>query len=101
MRRNAVVTSDASEDYHGDLKTLGNVVVPLSKVLENYYVGEAMLGKWHYLKELHNEKRAKKAADGSVFTYNYLEALMVFPDSLSKLVQTILTGEDGSGVSRI
>ncbi|MBE6466476.1 DNA (cytosine-5-)-methyltransferase [Denitrobacterium detoxificans] len=95
-----VVTCDAVEDYHGERKTLGDVIIPASEVPESFYVPEDKLEKWRYLKGSKSEERVKKAPDGTEFTYHYSEGSMAFPDLLENPSRTILTGEGGAGASR-
>lgn len=95
-----VVTCDAVEDYHGERKTLGDVIVPASEVPESFYVDEDKLERWRYLKGSKSEERVKRAADGTEFTYHYSEGSMAFPDLLTNPSRTILTGEGGAGASR-
>ena len=94
------VTCDAVEDYHGERKVLGDVIVPPEEVPEAFYVPEDKLEKWRYLKGSKSEERTKKASDGTEFTYHYSEGSMAFPDLLTNPSRTILTGEGGAGASR-
>ncbi len=95
-----VVTCNAVEDYQGERKTLGDVIVPPEEVPEEFYVPEDKLEKWRYLKGSKSEERTKKGADGVEFTYHYSEGTMAFPDLLTNPSRTILTGEGGAGASR-
>ena len=95
-----VVTCDAVEDYHGERKTLGSVIVPADEVPESFYVPEEKLEKWRYLKGSKSAIRTKKGPDGTEFTYHYSEGSMAFPDLLENPSRTILTGEGGAGASR-
>ncbi len=94
------VTCDAVEDYHGERKVLGDVIVPPEEVPEAFYVPEDKLEKWRYLKGSKSEERTKRGADGTEFTYHYSEGSMAFPDLLTNPSRTILTGEGGAGASR-
>ena len=94
------VTCDAVEDYLGERKVPGDVVVPPEEVPEEIYVPEDKLEKWRYLKGSKSEERTKKGADGTEFTYHYSEGSMAFPDLLTNPSRTILTGEGGAGASR-
>ncbi len=100
MENFRVVTCDAIENYRGDRRTLGDVIVPPSEVPESFYVPEDKLDKWRYLKGSKSEERTKKASDGTEFTYHYSEGSMAFPDLLENPSRTILTGEGGAGASR-
>lgn len=92
-----VVTCNATEDYHGPRKTLGDVIVPPEEVPESFYVQENKLERWRYLKGSKSEERTNKQTG---FKYHYSEGSMAFPDLLSNPSRTILTGEGGSGASR-
>ena len=94
------VTCDAVEDYQGERKVLGDVIVPPEEVSEEFYVPENKLEKWRYLKGSKSEERTKRGADGTEFTYHYSEGSMAFPDLLTNPSRTILTGEGGAGASR-
>ena len=94
------VTCDVVEDYQGERKVLGDVIVPPEEVPEAFYVPEDKLDKWRYLKGSKSEERTKKGADGTEFTYHYSEGSMAFPDLLTNPSRTILTGEGGAGASR-
>lgn len=100
MENFRVATCNAVEDYRGERRTLGDVIVPPSEVPESFYVPEGKLEKWRYLKGSKNEERTKKAPDGTEFTYHYSEGSMAFPDLLENPSRTILTGEGGAGASR-
>lgn len=100
MENFRVATCNAVEDYRGERRTLGDVIVPSSEVPESFYVPEGKLEKWRYLKGSKSEERTKKAPDGTEFTYHYSEGSMAFPDLLENPSRTILTGEGGAGASR-
>lgn len=92
-----VVTADVVEDFHGERKTLGDVLVSESEVPEEYYVREEKLGDWKYLKGAKREPRKNKKTG---YEYMYTEGAMSFPDALDKPSRTILTGEGGTTPSR-
>ena len=92
-----VVTCDVIEDYNGDRKTLGDVIVPPEEVPDEFYVPEEKLAKWRYLKGSKSEERVNKQTG---FKYHYSEGSMAFPDLLENPSRTILTGEGGAGASR-
>ena len=100
MENFKVITCDAVENYQGERKVLGDVIVPASEVPEEFYVADDKLERWRYLKGSKSEERTKTAADGTEFTYHYSEGSMAFPDLLTNPSRTILTGEGGSGASR-
>jgi len=78
-------------------KVLGDVLIPESKVPDEYWVENARLKEWKFLKGAKNIERIHKA---SGTTYNYAEGKMAFPDLLTNPSRTILTGEGGSTPSR-
>lgn len=92
-----VCTCPIVEDYQGEYKTLGDVIVPEDEVPDEFYVSEEKLPKWEYLKGSKSEERTNKQTG---YTYHYSEGKMAFPDSLDKPSRTILTGEGGNGASR-
>lgn len=83
--------------YDGERKTLGDIVVPDSEVPESFFIVPDKLERWAYLKGPKKEQRTTSTG----FTYNYSEGGMAFPDSLDRPARTILTGEGGSGASRM
>lgn len=76
---------------------LGDVLLPDSKVPDEYWVEEKRLKEWKYLKGAKSIERTHK---GSGATYNYAEGKMAFPDLLTNPSRTILTGEGGTTPSR-
>lgn len=76
--------------------TLGDVLIQDSEVPEEYWIDEARLPEWEFLKGAKSLERT--SASGHV--YRYSEGKMAFPDSLDKPSRTILTGEGGSSPSR-
>lgn len=76
--------------------TLGHVLIQDSDVPEEYWIDEARLPEWEFLKGAKSLERT--SATGHV--YKYSEGKMAFPDSLDKPSRTILTGEGGSSPSR-
>ena len=97
MQHNNVATAKVIEDYHGERKTLGSVIIPESEVPEEYFVPEDQLEKWAYLKGSKREPRVDKRTGHEYF---YSEGAMAFPDLLENPSRTILTGEGGRGASR-
>ena len=97
MQGYSVATCNAAEDYRGERKTLGDVIVPPSDVPDSFYVPEDKLEKWRYLKGSKSEERINKQTG---FKYHYSEGSMAFPDLLTNPSRTILTGEGGAGASR-
>lgn len=92
-----VLTFSVVEDHEGDRKVLKDVLVPEDEVPESFYIEDAALEKWRYLKGSKREERTNKKTG---FTYLYSEGSMSFPDSLEKPSRTILTGEGGRSASR-
>lgn len=92
-----VLTCDFAEDYRGERRVLGDVLVDESDVPEQFYIAEEKLPDWRYLKGAKREERTNKKTG---FTYTYSEGAMSFPDSIEKPSRTILTGEGGTGASR-
>ena len=76
---------------------LGDVLVPDSKVPDEYWVEEKRLKEWKYLKGAKSIERTHK---GSGTRYNYAEGKMAFPDLLTNPSRTILTAEGGNTPSR-
>lgn len=97
MQNFQVVTCDVVEDYQGERKTLGDVLVPEREVPSEFYIPEDKLDKWRYLKGSKSEERINKQTG---YKYHYSEGSMAFPDLLTNPSRTILTGEGGSGASR-
>ena len=92
-----VLTCDFTEDYHGERRVLGDVLVAEANVPEQFYISDEKLPDWRYLKGSKREERTNKKTG---FTYTYSEGAMSFPDATDKPSRTILTGEGGTGASR-
>ena len=75
-----VVTCDVAEDFCGERRTLGDVIVPPKEVPESFYIPEEKLERWRYLKGSKSEERVNKQTG---FKYHYSEGSMAFPDLLS------------------
>jgi len=97
MQENHVLTCDATEHFEGPFRVLGDVLVSPSEVPESFFVPDAQLPAWKYLKYAKHEKRTNKKTGHE---YYYSEGTMAYPDSLDNPSRTILTGEGGSGASR-
>lgn len=91
-----VVTAKTTPDYQGDRTLLKHIVLPESKIPEEYFIPDGKLEGWKKQKSGKTEERQSK--DG--FKYNYSEGSMAFPDPLNKPSRTIVTGEGGSSASR-
>lgn len=74
--------------------TLGSVLQ--ADVPEDYFIPEADLPRWKYLKGAKAEER--KAKNG--FAYHYTEGAIPFPDRLDQPARTILTHEGARSPSR-
>lgn len=92
-----VLTCPVTERYAGPRKTLGDVLVPIDEVPEEFFIEPEQLPKWEYLKGSKREERTNKKTG---FTYWYSEGQMAFPDATDRPSRTILTGEGGRGASR-
>lgn len=92
-----VLTCPVIEKYDGARKTLGDVLIPLDEVPEEFFIEPEQLPKWEYLKGSKREERTNKKTG---FTYWYSEGQMTFPDATDRPSRTILTGEGGRGASR-
>ena len=92
-----VLTCPVIEKYDGARKTLGDVLVPIYEVPEEFFIEPEQLPKWEYLKGSKREERTNKKTG---FTYWYSEGQMAFPDATDRPSRTILTGEGGRGASR-
>lgn len=97
MADRKVWTIDTKPAYDGPRKTLGDIILPSSKVPKEFYVDAKHLPQWEYLKGSKSETRTNKATG---FTYHYTEGGMVFPDALDKPSRTIITAEGGTTPSR-
>ena len=77
--------------YAGPETTLGGMLVSADQVPDRYWIDDAKLPAWQYLKGAKKERRI--AANG--FEYTYSEGPVAFPDPLDRPSRTILTGEGG------
>lgn len=94
-----VWTEKVLPKYEGPYTTLGDVLAKGDErnlITEDFYISDADLPKWEYLKGAKHEIR--KTKDGFEFSYN--EGGMTFPDSLDKPSRTIITSEGGRMASR-
>jgi DNA (cytosine-5)-methyltransferase 1 len=92
-------TAKVKPNYNGLRQTLGNVLIDINEVPEEFFITEEDIYKqkgWKYLKGSKREVRQTK--DG--FKYNYSEGSMIFPDALENASRTIITGEGGKAPSR-
>ncbi|SNY94976.1 DNA (cytosine-5-)-methyltransferase [Flagellimonas pacifica] len=91
---NEVHTLKTVTDYNGTHKLLSDILEDVSA--SEFYIPEADIPKWEYLKGAKKEIRKTKTG----FEYNYSEGSMVFPDALDQPSRTIITGEGGKSPSR-
>ena len=77
--------------------TLGDVLESAEDVPPEYFIDQASLSTWTYLKGSKNEPRKHR---GSGSTYFYNEGAVAFPEPLNQPSRTILTGEGGPSPSR-
>ena len=91
-----IVTTIKTKPSYEDKFTILKDIIQNGEVTEEFFINEADLDKWFYLKGAKKEMR--KNAQG--FEYNYSEGGMIFPDSLDKPSRTIITGEGGKSASR-
>jgi DNA (cytosine-5)-methyltransferase 1 len=78
-------------------RTLGDVLQPEKDVDESFFIPDAQLKEWKFLKGAKSIERVHK---GSGVKYKYAEGSMAFPDLLTNPSRTILTGEGGTSPSR-
>ncbi len=75
---------------------LDDVLVEEHLVPREFFVAEASLTKWKYLKGSKNEPRVHRSGG----RYFYTEGALPFPDPADRPARTILTSEGGSAPSR-
>lgn len=112
------LTYDVEPDYDGAGQTLGDILVPLKEVPDEFIIAQdkslakylnsdseppqKILDKYPELRRWLHDKGAKKKTkvnrDG--FEYTFAEGQMVFPDPLERASRTIITGEGGKTPSR-
>lgn len=97
MQSGKAVTMKTTARYDGPNTVLGDIVVPDFEVPEQFFIASDKLERWAYLKGPKKEPRTTREG----FTYNYSEGGMAFPDPLDCPARTILTGEGGTGASRM
>lgn len=88
-------TKKTEANYDGPRTVLGDVLQN-GEVSEDFFIDDASLPKWEYLKGSKKEVRTSKEG----FNYNYSEGAMIFPDSKDNASRTIITGEGGKSPSR-
>jgi DNA (cytosine-5)-methyltransferase 1 len=90
------VTTLRTRPNYNDKTILLKDLILNGEVTEEFYINEADVEKWKYLKGSKKELRTNTQG----FTYNYSEGGMIFPDPLDKPSRTIITGEGGKSPSR-
>ena len=96
MWNREVWTRDVAARYRGKHRTLGDVLVPTAEVPPGFFIPEAKIEAWRYLKGAKREERT--ATNGHAYFYS--EGAVAFPEPLDQPSRTILTGEGGTSPSR-
>ena len=96
MRDGKIWTYRTEPKFNGKFITLGAILLPEKDVSNDYFVDQAQLKSWKYLKGAKKEERTHASGD----KYFYAEGAIAFPDKLDDASRTILTGEGGSTPSR-
>ena len=97
MSHRRVWTFDLEPAFDGRRLVLQDVLEAPSAVPERFFVPEAQLPVWQYLKGAKREQRNHKASGTPYF---YVEGPIPFPDAVNGPSRTILTGEGGATPSR-
>jgi DNA (cytosine-5)-methyltransferase 1 len=92
----AVWTHDVTGRHEGPMAVLGGVLQSDADVPPEFFIPDAKLAQWRYLKGAKREERT--ARNGH--RYFYTEGAISFPDALDQPSRTILTGEGGTTPSR-
>ncbi len=107
MVKGVAVTAEVESTYAGGTLTLGDVLLPVERVIEEFaefiipasqldFGDDPRRSSWNYLKGSKREHRRKRNG----FTYFYTEGAVAFPEPLDRASRTILTGEGGRSPSR-
>lgn len=91
-----VFTLKTTPEYHGKRTLIKDILQDEKTVPDEYFIDNADLKKWKYLKGPKKEKRVSNTG----FEYDYSEGGMSFPDPVDKPSRTIITGEGGKTPSR-
>jgi len=97
MRSYEVATANAEPLFDGERRTLGNVLVDEREVPEEYFIPDASLPTWEFLKGAKSIPRVSKRTGHE---YVYSEGGMSCPDDPGQPSRTILTSESGRAASR-
>ena len=97
----ADLVADTSLDFcsfAGQVKamTLGEVIGVTSSVPEKFFIDEACIDRWSYLKG--SKSLTRTSASGHDYTYT--EGMMAFPDLPTRPARTIITSEGNASPSR-
>lgn len=113
-----VLTSNVSPRYEGENMCLGDVLLPLKQIPEQYCITnhkdvKKIVEKYPHLEEeeiwrinelapwlVHKLKKSNYKVNKDGYRYKFSEGNMSFPDSLALPSRTIVTGEGGRGASR-
>lgn len=96
IKDRVVSTISVIPQFEGTYTTLGDIILPINNVNEDFIINEKDIEKWEYLKGAKKEER--KRSTGETFYYN--EGPVIFPDPLDKPARTIITSEGGTTPSR-
>ena len=97
MSHRRVWTLDLAPDHTGPRLTLADILEPERDVPESFFIPEAQVPTWRYLKGAKREQRHHRASGTPYF---YAEGPIPFPDRTDGPSRTILTAEGGSTPSR-
>lgn len=94
-----IYTVKVTADYNGPYTNLGDILATgddRNLITEDFYINEADIEKWSYVKGHKKIERVKK--DG--FRYIYNEGAMAFPDYLDRPARTLITSEGNTTPNR-
>lgn len=94
MDNRHVWTTDVEALYEGPVVTLGEILIPENEIEDDFFIEQADMDRWRYLKGGKKEKRT--TSEG--YEYNYSEGPMAFPDHKDAPSRTIITGDRKSVV---
>lgn len=90
------VTCKYESRFGGEIQTLGDILLPLDSVPEEFRVEKSELLKWKAHKSAKRIEKINKAG----YKYIFSEGSMSFPDPTDRPSRTIITSEGGSTPSR-
>lgn len=96
ISKRIVCTYPVLPNYEGEYKTLGDILLPMNEIPDEFLVKTSDIDKWEYFKG--SKKEERKKSNGDVFFYT--EGPVIFPDPLDKPARTIITSEGGTTPSR-